>query len=442
MSDEKKTAAPVSKTQRFLKLAGMTASVAGDYAKSRIKSVFQDKEQAEAERTAAHASSGQRIAETLGELKGVAMKIGQMASVAGDVLPRELSSALVSLQKEAPPMSYEVIASQIEAELGAPPELLFARFDRTPFASASIGQVHRACTDDGREVVVKVQYPGVDTSVDSDLMHLKVALKASGLIKMDRKSFNVVFDEIRARLVEELDYCNEADNVRLFHDFHKQHDWVVTPEVIGERSAKRVLTLSWEPGDNINELDNLGYSQRAMDTIGANLVRLFLTQAFELRAIHADPNPANFAFHPDGRVVLYDYGCVKRLDAQILKDYAATAWAAFTEDYQALDDGLRALGARPDGSPALPPEFYKPWRDTLLAPFITEGPFDYGASTVHDDVKRLIPGALKHINDFQPVAEVVFMDRVIVGHYGTMRTLGANIPIRELVLPYVRPEGA
>ena len=134
-----------------MKLAGMTASVAGNYARSRLKTALSGEDAAEEERQRYHREAGDRIARTLGELKGAVMKVGQMASIASDVLPRELSDALSSLQKEAPPMAYEVIASQIEKELGSPPEALFDRFDKEPFAAASIGQVHRARVDDGRE---------------------------------------------------------------------------------------------------------------------------------------------------------------------------------------------------------------------------------------------------------------------------------------------------
>ena len=134
----------------------MTASVAGNMAVTKVRSLFQNDEDAEAARAESHRESGNLIAQTLGELKGAVMKVGQMASIAHDVLPKELSEALGKLQREAPPMDYAVIAEQVERELGAPPERLFTRFDREPFAAASIGQVHRATTDDGREVVAMV----------------------------------------------------------------------------------------------------------------------------------------------------------------------------------------------------------------------------------------------------------------------------------------------
>src|SRR5688572_8825696 len=158
---------PVSGGRRILRLAGLTTRVAGNYAASRVKSWFQSQDDAERSSERSHRRSGELIAATLGELKGAVMKVGQMASTARDLLPKEVADALSALQREAPPMPFEVIGEQIEREFGAPTETLFARFDRVPFASASIGQVHRAVTDDGREVVVKVQYPGVDDAVDS-----------------------------------------------------------------------------------------------------------------------------------------------------------------------------------------------------------------------------------------------------------------------------------
>jgi predicted unusual protein kinase regulating ubiquinone biosynthesis (AarF/ABC1/UbiB family) len=433
---------PVSKGRRFLKLAGMTASVTANYAGARLKGVFQDATDAARARADAHQFSGEKIADTLGELKGAAMKIGQMASVAGDVLPRELSTALRKLQKEAPPVEYEVIAEQIEAELGSPPELLFERFDREPFASASIGQVHRARTDDGREVVVKVQYPGVDRSVDSDLFQLKIALKASGLVQMSRKSLNELFHEIRARLREELDYCNEADNVRDFRKFHADHSFVIVPEVVGERSAQRVLTLSYEAGDSINDLHTLGYSREVIDTIGANLFELTLSQLFEFQRLHADPNPANFAFRPNGDIVLYDFGCVKRCKPEIIRWYRETILAAIDENWDRVDQGMIELGARRPAGPRPEDAYYKVWRDLLLLPFLGDAPFDYGDSTIHDDLKKLIPGVLRRLDSFQPPVELIFIDRVIAGHYGNMRTLRARGHFLDIVMRYLHESKA
>ncbi|MBK6921948.1 MAG: AarF/ABC1/UbiB kinase family protein [Deltaproteobacteria bacterium] len=429
---------PVTKGRRLLRLASMTAQVAGGYAKSRIKAVFQSDADAERDRAQTHARSGELIAKTLGELKGAVMKVGQMASIAKDILPRELAEALATLQREAPPMPFDVIEEQIERELGQSPHALFQRFDRTPFAAASIGQVHRATTDDGREVVVKVQYPGVDEAVDSDLAHLRLALRASGLLKIERKALDALFDEIRRGLHEELDYCNEADNVRFFREHYRDNPDVVVPEVIGERSSQRVLTLGFEPGDHVDQTDE--YPQELRDRLGALLFRTVCEQIFSLQTIHADPNPANFAFRSDGRLVFYDFGCVKRLQPEIVAAYKATVLAGLGEDYDGVEAGLLRLGARNPAMPAVPASYYKMWRDIFARPFVGDDPFDYAAANMHRDALEHVPGFLaKWVSSFQPPAELVFLDRVVVGHYGTMRRLGARGAFGPLLRPFLGP---
>jgi len=414
----------------------MTARVATRYTTSRVKSVFQSKEAAERDRIKTHQQAGELITKTLGELKGAVMKVGQMASIAGDLLPKEMSDALAALQREAPPMDFEVIAEQIEKELGSPPMLLFDEFDTEPFASASIGQVHRARTDDGREVVVKVQYPGVDAAVDSDLAQLKFALRASGLIRLERKALDAVFAELKARLHEELDYCNEADNVRLFGDYYRDHPKVIVPEVVGERSSQRVLTLTYEPGHHITELDEFG--QEVRNQIGGALFRLLADQIFNLQVLHADPNPGNFAFRPDGTVVIYDFGCVKRLDPEIIEAYRDTIRAGFAEDYAGIEDGLVRLGARNLDGPKVPLDYYKPWRDIFMRPLLGDEPYDYGRSSLQHDAIKLVPGFLaKYLRSFQPPVELVFLDRVVVGHYGNLRKLGAIGQYRGLLEAHV-----
>jgi len=435
------TEGPVTRGRRFFKLAGMTAQVAGSYAKTRIKSIFQSEEAAEQDRREAHELNGGRIARTLGELKGAVMKVGQMASIAGDILPRELADALRGLQREAPPVDFAVIAAQIERELGAPPEALFKNFDRVPFAAASIGQVHRATTDDGREVVVKVQYPGVDTAVSSDLSHLKLVLRASGLIKVRKQALDEVFREVKARLHEELDYCNEADNVRKFRAYHRRHPFVAIPDVVGERSAQRVLTLTYEPGDPISELDARGYPQATRDLLGQNLFKMLVDQLFDLRTLHADPNPGNLAFRPDGTIVLYDFGCVKQIPDPIIAAYGATIRCGLEEDYAGVERGLAALGVlNPDG-PRVEYEYYKSWRDIFALPFLTSDTFDYAKSTIHDEVIKQVPGALKRLESFQPPPELVFIDRAVAGHYGNLRKIGARGRPLALLWPYIYPAG-
>ncbi len=416
----------------------MTASVAGNLAKTKVMGLFQSEEEAAATREQAHRESGSLIAKTLGELKGAVMKVGQMASIAEDVLPKELAEALGKLQREAPPMEFDVIAAQIERELGSSPERLFAEFDQQPFAAASIGQVHRAKTDDGRDVVVKVQYPGVEEAVDSDLAQLKLALRASGIVSVSKEALNASFKEVRARLHEELDYCNEADNVRLFRDFHgSRHPFVVIPDVVGERSAKRVLTLTYEPGDPIGSLDAKGYTQAERDRLGDHLWEMMCSQVFELGQIHADPNPGNFAFRRDGSLVVYDFGCVKRLNPDIITAYRDVILRGIAEDYQGIDEALHRLGIRRPGGPRPDDEFYKRWRDAFARPFLSADIVDYAKVTIHDEVIKLIPASVKRMTSFQPATELIFLDRMVAGHYGNLRKLEARVPGLPLARRYL-----
>jgi predicted unusual protein kinase regulating ubiquinone biosynthesis (AarF/ABC1/UbiB family) len=416
---------PATGGSRLLKLAGMTASVAGRYAGSKIKSIVQSADAAALARAATNARNGEAIARTLGELKGAVMKVGQMASIAGDVLPKELASALATLQRDAPPMPFETIAAQIEAELGGSPDRLFERFDREPFAAASIGQVHRARVD-GREVVVKVQYPGVDASADSDLAHLKVALRASGLVKVPKEALDALFVELRDRLIEELDYAREAENARLFRAFHaERHPFVVVPEVIDARSTKRVLALAYEPGDTLGTIRPGGYSQALRDRIGEHLTRAFLAELFELQAIHADPNPANFAARLDGTLVVYDFGCVKRVPDEVMMPYRATLKAAIEEDYAGVERGMLELGVRRPAGPPVEASFYKAWRD-IFAPAVFEERYDFGTTPIPDQVMKQAPKVLERMGSFQPAAQIAYIDRAIAGHFGNLRNLGVR----------------
>ncbi len=420
--------APPSKGRRFYKLAKMTASVAGNYTSSRMKSLFQSEEQQRADEAATQRKNGEIVAETLGDLKGAAMKIGQMASVATDVLPDELAEPLEALQKDAPPMGYEVVARQIERELGAAPDLLFESFDRKPFASASIGQVHRAVTDDGRNVVVKVQYPGVDDSVGTDLSQLKMALRMSGFVDQGRRdSFDQLFDEIEERLVEELDYTNEAENVRLFRKLHADDDWIILPEVVGERSAKRVLTLTEVKGDSLNEARE-SYSWESKDAVGESVFKTFGYQLFREGIIHADPNPANFAFRPDGRIVLYDFGCVKRLSPQKVEAYARIVKASLEKDRDEVVRWMGELGAlNPDG-PEVPGEVWDLFRHIFIEPILEVEQFDYGTGEIMSRFRDHQQTFVEYNRSFQPPPGGIYVDRTVVGIHNILRKLEAQIP--------------
>ena len=425
------------KLSRFFKLAGMTAAVAGRVTTFRIASAFLSSDKVPMRRAAANSAVGKRIARTLGELKGPIMKVGQMASISGDMLPKEFAAPLAALRKDAPPIPFKVIARQVESELGAPPGEIFSSFDEAPFAAASIGQVHRAVTDDGREVVVKVQYPGIDRSARADISQLRFALKASGIFKKRREMMERFFDEMTARLDEEMDYGLEADNMELLADFHRGDAFLRVPTVVRERSSRRVLTMSFEPGDTFDAAGK--YPREVRDLIGARLLHVLFSQIFSLGTLHSDPNPANYAFTPDGGIALYDFGSVKRFTDDEAKGARDIILGAFDEDYERAERGMLSIGARDPQSAAPPTWVYKTWRDLLMPVFAESEPFDFGTSSLHRKLFARLPEFKNQLEYFRLPVSLMLVQRTFVGTYGNLRSLGARVVGRQVVEPIVRP---
>jgi predicted unusual protein kinase regulating ubiquinone biosynthesis (AarF/ABC1/UbiB family) len=402
----------------------MTTAVASRYTGLRILSALGFDERVRKKLPITNAKVGARIARTLGELKGPVMKMGQMASLSSDLLPRELAEPLAALRKDAPPVPFDVIAKQIEQELGATPDELYRSFDREPYAAASIGQVHRAVTDDDRQVVVKVQYPGIDKSVRADLSHMRFALKASGLMRQRPEAFERVFEEVRLRLEEELDYCHEADNVRLLGSFHRDDDFVRVPEVVGERSSQRVLTMSYEAGEPLSAARQ--YPQPTRDLLGERLMYLLFSQVFGQSALHADPNPANFAFAADGTFALYDFGAVKRFTADEVSGIRDIVRGALYEDYEAAEQGMIAIGARDAKSPPVDRGVYKFWRDLIAPVFDSAAAFDFGRSRLHRRLIAHLPQFKTVARSFRLPVRLMLVQRTFAGLYANLMTLGAR----------------
>lgn len=428
-----------SRSGRFFKLAGMTASVAGQYAGQRARRLFRSENDEGAQSEDYTRMAGQ-IAETLGEMKGAVMKVGQIASQTQDFLPKEFSDALERLQKEAPPVAFEVIVGQIESELGKPVSGLFEYLQEKPYAAASIGQVHRARLYDGTDVIVKVQYPGVDDSCDSDLKQLRMALKLGGLLKMPKKAVDQLFAEIRERLKEELDYENEAENLRLFREFHRKDQWVIIPGVISSHSTRRVLTLELVEGDHVSQVTPECYDQDTINLIGHRIFTTMADQLFRFQCIHGDPHAGNFAYRPDGSIIMYDFGCVKKLKPDIVEAYRKTLISALDEDYQALDDHLIDLGARVESQPAVDQAYYAMWRDILIVPFEQDEPYNFAESEIHKRVAAKTSTVFKYLDQFRPPVESIFIDRMIAGHYWILKRLGVQAAFGEELRAYLAGE--
>lgn len=435
--DQQKSGKPAAGAKRFLKMAGMTASLATRFAGHALANGFRNAEQREAARDELNAKAGAQLAQTLGELKGAVMKLGQIASQAADFLPSEIAEPLKKLQKEAPPMSFAVIRQQIERELKKPLAELFRELDPTPYAAASIGQVHRGVLHDGREVVVKVQYPGVAASCDTDLRQLKFALRSARLVKVGKEVLDELFEEIRARLHEELDYVQEAKNMALFREYYADEPQIVVPATVPEFCGREVLTMVLEPGDHLDTV-NAEYDQELRNQLAIRLFHFMCRSLFGLHAVHADPQPGNFAYRRDGSLVVYDFGCIKRLEADSIAAYRDTVKAALAENWAGVDIGLIRLGARVPGSAPVEGQFYAEWRRIVMRPFISDAPFDFASSTMHKAAMAKGPEVLKRMDQFQPAVKTAYLDRMVGGHYWTLVRLKAQVALAPLLRGYLQ----
>jgi serine/threonine protein kinase len=244
------------------------------------------------------------------------MKLGQLLSMQNGTLPQEALLELANLQMQAPGMHASLARVQFKSALGKYPEEMFREFDPEPFAAASLGQVHRAVTLKGEKVAVKIQYPAIRSAIESDLKLLRSAMlpgRVTGHVP------SALLDEIARGLLEETDYLREAANMDYFRTGLAGLDFVTVPRVYSELTTDRVLTMSFVEGESLSDWLKRKPSQALRDLTGARLFETFETQLQHLRVLHADQQPGNFLFQPDGRFGLVDFGCVKRVDFDILE---------------------------------------------------------------------------------------------------------------------------
>jgi predicted unusual protein kinase regulating ubiquinone biosynthesis (AarF/ABC1/UbiB family) len=248
------------------------------------------------------------VAVTLGTMKGVLMKIGQMASYVDDGLSPAVRRTLSRLQDSVPPMSEELAAGVVQEELGRPPERAFAQWDPQPIAAASIGQVHRAITHDGRAVAVKVQYPGIAETMAADLDNVAL-LRRMLRITAPNQDVEALVAELRERIREELDYRKEARNQRMMAAYYDGHPTIHVPRIIDEFSTRRVITSELSDGVRFHEL--AGWTQQERDLAAETIYRFVFRSLYEAHAFNGDPHPGNYLFHRGGRVTFLDFGLVK-----------------------------------------------------------------------------------------------------------------------------------
>ncbi|HYN37550.1 MAG TPA: AarF/ABC1/UbiB kinase family protein, partial [Actinomycetota bacterium] len=280
-----------------------------------------------------------------GEMKGAAMKLGQLASFYEFAAPGEYMStyrdALTMLQNQAPPMDPEASKAVIKEEFGSSVDELFATFDDEAVAAASIGQVHHATLHSGEEVAVKVQYPGVNQAVRSDLKNVSAMTKLAVAIapNLDPKE---VANEVKERVLEELDYRREAANQRKFAELFRDHPFIVVPKVYEDLSRERVITQEFVHGEPF--MSAFEWDQDKKDDLAEILFRFFYGSLNRFRLFSADPHPGNYLLLPDGKVAFIDYGLVRSIDPGTLEHMLEIVQALIHEDRERGRRALEGIG--------------------------------------------------------------------------------------------------
>jgi len=306
-----------SRTARNAATARVGAKAGSAYALHRARRAFASAERQAELDAQFELKTAESITEALGNMKGALMKLGQMASYLDQGMPEQVRAALAELQQNAPPMSAELAAQVVREELGEDPDVIFDTWDPAPIAAASIGQVHRAITRDGRAVAVKVQYPGVGDAIRADLDNAGLLFGAIGMLFPGLEPGPLV-EELRTRLSEELDYRIEAANQRLFAGFYDGHPFIHIPEVLAELSTERVLTTELAEGARFEEVE--GWSQAERDLAAEAIYRFVFGSLYQLHAFNGDPHPGNYLFRPGGQVTFLDFGLVKRFQPKAVTE--------------------------------------------------------------------------------------------------------------------------
>jgi predicted unusual protein kinase regulating ubiquinone biosynthesis (AarF/ABC1/UbiB family) len=377
------------------------------------------------------------VARELGNMKGALMKVGQLLSFVVEALPPEAQQALSSLQSDAPPMAPEAAAAVVCEELGAAPERVFLDWDPVPVAAASVGQVHRAVTRDGRRVAVKVQYPGVGDAIAADLNNAEGLYRLVGAFTLKSLDTKAFVDELRARMGDELDYSLEARNQLDLSTAFSGHPHVHIPAVDPATSTRRVLTSEWVDGIGFPEFMARA-TPEAKAAAGETIWRFAQCAIHRLGVFNGDPHPGNYRFTIDGGVTFLDFGLVKRwapgewerllpsLDAMIVR-----------RDPDALVAAMEAVGFLRAGHGLSSDAVYS-YVSAPYLPYLTER-FRFTREFVRDSLGTIIDLKGPHapvIAQLDMPASFVILDRVVWGVNAILGKLEVELPWRAMLLEY------
>jgi predicted unusual protein kinase regulating ubiquinone biosynthesis (AarF/ABC1/UbiB family) len=381
-----------------------------------------------------HEANAVRIFDAMTRMKGAFMKLGQLLSLQAHSLPEPYVRRLADLQWEAPPMHGTLMRMQFRNELGKPPEEVFESFEREAFAAASLGQVHRAVLR-GEPVAVKIQYPGIDRSIESDFANLKAMLST---IRLSREQYGEVWEaveEIRRHFHREVDYVQEADTIDEFRRLLRDRGDVALPRVHREASTRRVLTMERLEGLHLRDWLRTKPSQAERDETGTRLLDLFFRQAFDFRLLHADPHPGNYLFMDGGRLGLLDFGCSKRFEREFVEEHKEL-FRIRIGDAASLEKHYRKFRFYNDRDPRRDAK-----RDALLemqkvdiAKYHDPAPFDFGDA---GHLREVVAGLRKLAGLGLTTPGFVLYVRAKIGLYHLLHRMGARVPCHKVLRNYV-----
>ena len=385
--------------------------------------------------------NAERVVKVLGQLKGASMKIGQILSADPDLVPPQFADMLSTLQHQAPPMTYNTVRQQIETAFDQPIESIFSYFQPQPIGSASIGQVHRGTLASGEDVAVKVQYPGIRDSIDSDLKNL-ASLMTLGRAMVEKERLDQYVEESRRAALEEADYTIEAENLRRAFDDFQALDGVRVPEPYEEWTRESVLMMDYVEGTKLDEalvaLDDGPERQSLIE----RFVNIYVWMFHERMELHSDPHPGNFLLTEDDELVVLDFGCVKHFESDLADGILKILDAVWSDDDERAARLYRELGfggRNPD--PAIfDAKMLADYHDLILEPFKTDGAFFFADWRPTTEAQRFFfknPRMLK----LTPPADLILYFRVLSGIKGLLMRLRASVDMKRTAMATARRRG-
>lgn len=375
-----------------------------------------------------------RLADRLSHLRGAAMKLGQMISMdAGDLLPPELAAIMGTLRDRATFMPSRQLEKVLAAEWGSDWRGQFAEFQIRPIAAASIGQVHRAVTHDGRTLAIKVQYPGIRESIDADVDNVASLLKMSTMIP-PQLDLGPLLTEAKLQLHEEADYRREGEQMQNYARLLADEDGFVVPQLDEEFTRGRVLAMSFEPGDPIEELEN--ESQDLRNDVAQRIITLVCRELFEFGVMQTDPNFANYRYQKDtGRIVLLDFGATRAVAPEVANSYRRLLAAAIDDDADAVITASLEAGFINQATITRHRQSVDTMTEVIINEFRRTGPFDFGDRSFVPILRDEGMGIASDRSSWHlPPTETLFIQRKISGTALLCARLNAKVEVRSLLL--------